>query len=117
MQFTRYGNILTAETQNSNYVVWQHHNITDLRKCQYQKERGEIVGNAVLTPFGKAIKKHLIDMGRTQTWLIEQVTRETGLYFDSSYMYKIQTGQLSTPKIVQAIREILDLPEQEQGAS
>lgn len=68
--------------------------------------------NAVLTPFGKEIKKRLVDIGRTQAWLIEQVRGVTGLYFDRSYMYKIQTGQLSTPKIVRAIREILDLPEQ-----
>lgn len=69
---------------------------------------------AVLTPFGKAIKKRLVDMERTQAWLIEQVRGLTGLYFDRSYMYKVQTGQLSTPKIVQAIREILDLPEQDK---
>lgn len=70
--------------------------------------------NAVLTPFGKEIKKRLVDIDRTQTWLIEQVRGVTGLYFDRSYMYKIQTGQLATPKIVQAIQDILDLPEQSQ---
>ncbi len=69
--------------------------------------------SAVLTPFGKEIKKRLVDIERTQTWLIEQVRGATGLYFDRSYMHKIQTGQLSTPKIVQAIREILDLPNQD----
>lgn len=69
--------------------------------------------NAVLTPFGKEIKKRLVDIERTQAWLIEQVHEVTGLYFDRSYMCKIQTGQLSTPKIVQAIRDILDLPEQD----
>lgn len=71
--------------------------------------------NAVLTPFGKEIKKRLVDIDRTQTWLIEQVRGVTGLYFDRSYMYKIQTGQLATPKIIQAICEILDLPDQSQG--
>lgn len=64
------------------------------------------------TAFGKEVKKRLIDMGRTQEWLIEQVRNQTGLYFDSSYAYKIFTGQRNTLKIVQAIREILDLPEQ-----
>lgn len=67
------------------------------------------MGNAVLTHYGKAIKKRLVDINHTQAWLIERVASETGLYFDRSHMYKIQTGQLSTPKIVQAIREILDL--------
>lgn len=66
---------------------------------------------AQLTAFGRDIGKRLIDLERTQGWLIEQVRQMTGLYFDYSYIYKIKTGQLSTPKIVQAIREILDLPE------
>lgn len=70
-----------------------------------------IVAN--ITPFGKAIKKRLIDLGRNQNWLIDQVRQKTGLYFDSSYMGKIMTGKLNTPGIVQAIREILELPEVE----
>lgn len=73
--------------------------------------------NAILTPFGKEIKKRLVDIDRTQAWLIEQVQGTTGLYFDRSYMHKIQTGQLATPKIVQAICEILDLPEQGQDST
>ncbi len=67
------------------------------------------------TAFGKDIEKRLIDLERTQGWLIEQVRQMTGLYFDYSYIYKIKTGQLSNPKIVQAIRDILDLPEQNHG--
>lgn len=67
------------------------------------------------TAFGKDIEKRLIDLERPQGWLIEQVRQMTGLYFDDSYIYKIKTGQLSTPKIVQAIRDILDLPEQDHG--
>lgn len=73
--------------------------------------------NAVLTPFGREIKKRLIDLDKPQYWLIEKVTERTGLYFDRSYMYKIQTGQLSTPKVVQAICEILDLPDQGQDST
>lgn len=72
---------------------------------------------AVLTPFGKDIKKRLVDMDHTQAWLIEQVARTTGLYFDRSYMHKIQTGQLSTPKVIRAVRKILDLPEQERNST
>lgn len=62
-----------------------------------------------LTPFGKRIKHALIDRNRSQAWLIEQVKEKTGLYCDNSYMYKIQTGQLSTPSIVGAICEVLGL--------
>ena len=64
---------------------------------------------AKLSEFGKDISKRLIDLSTPQTWLIEEVRNKTGLYFDDSYMYKIKTGQLSTPKIVQAICEILDI--------
>lgn len=63
------------------------------------------------TDFGKAIKKRLIDMDKSQEWLIAKVRDRTGLYFDSSYLYKIQTGKLATPSICGAIREILALPE------
>lgn len=72
---------------------------------------------AQLTEFGKSVKKKLVDLEKPQKWLIESVTSRTGLYFDDSYLHKIITGKLSTPKIVQAIREILELPEQEQDAS
>lgn len=64
---------------------------------------------AKLSEFGKDISKRLIDLSKPQTWLIEEVRNKTGLYFDDSYMYKIKTGRLSTPKIVQAICEILDI--------
>lgn len=59
------------------------------------------------TIYGKRIDKKLIDLDKTQEWLIEQVKDKTGLYIDSSYMYKIKTGQLATPKVVEAINEIL----------
>lgn len=72
---------------------------------------------AQITAFGRAIKIKLIDMERTQVWLIEQVKAKTGLYFDSFYLHKILTGRIMTPKIVQAICEVLDLPETIQGAA
>jgi hypothetical protein len=67
---------------------------------------------AQFTVFGKKIKKRLIDIERPQNWLIEQVKEKTGLYFDDSYLYKIMVGTLKTPSIIQAINEILSLPDQ-----
>lgn len=64
-----------------------------------------------LTAFGKEIKKKLVDLDKNHSWLIEQVCVQTGLYFDRSYLHKIMTGKLDTPKVVQAIREILDIPD------
>ena len=69
---------------------------------------------AQFTVFGKATKKALVDIERTQEWLMNEVVSRTGLFLDSGYLYKILTGQRSAPKIVQAIQEILDLPEQSQ---
>lgn len=63
----------------------------------------------VSTDYGKEIKKRLIDIDRNQAWLIEQVKERTDLFFDSSYLYKIVTGSLKTPKIVAAINEILNI--------
>lgn len=67
------------------------------------------MGATQFTPFGKEIKRRLIDRDQNQTWLIDQVRQKTGLYFDTSYMNKIMTGKLRTPKIVQAICEILEI--------
>lgn len=72
---------------------------------------------AQFTAFGKDVKKSLIDTGQTQDWLIKQIESNTGLFLDSGYMYKILTGQRNAPKIVQSIREILDIPEQEQDTA
>lgn len=69
------------------------------------------MGIATFTPFGKEIKKRLIDLERNQSWLIEQVAKKTGLYFDGSYLHKVMTGQLNTPKVVEAIRVILEIAE------
>jgi hypothetical protein len=83
-----------------------------LRKSQHQKKGGEFVGIAKLTPFGKDVKKRLLDVDHDQIWLIEQVSVKTGLYFDRSYLHKIMTGKLNTPRIVSAICEILGIEKQ-----
>lgn len=65
------------------------------------------------TALGRAIRRRLGEMGKTQMWLEEQVEARTGLFFDNSYLWKIIVGELATPRIVEAIREILDIPEEE----
>lgn len=67
-----------------------------------------------LTPYGKKVKIRLIELDKPQTWLIEQVKERTGLYCDSSLLYKLSTGQLNVPKIRAAVDEILGL--EEKGA-
>ena len=69
------------------------------------------MNNSKYTDFGLCVKTELLRQGKTQLQLEQAVAERTGLYVDSSYMYKILTGQRSAPKIVAAIREILNLPE------
>ena len=67
-----------------------------------------------LCSFGKEIKKRLVDIDKNQEWLIAQVKADTGLYFDSSYLYKVLTGTIATPSIVSSICRILDIPQPEK---
>lgn len=61
--------------------------------------------------FGLVVKTKLLQMGRDQKWLEKEVAEKTGLFVDGGYMYKILTGKRNAPKIVTAIREILELGE------
>ncbi|MBR2478950.1 MAG: XRE family transcriptional regulator [Clostridia bacterium] len=61
------------------------------------------------TEFGKKIKFALIMRDLTQDWLISEVKKKTGLYFDSSYLNKIMTGKNENDKVLTAIKEILEL--------
>lgn len=61
--------------------------------------------------FGLCVKTELLRQGKEQKWLEEAITEKTGLYVDGGYMYKILTGKRNAPKIVAAIREILELKE------
>lgn len=63
--------------------------------------------------FGLCVKTKLLQLGKEQKWLEEAVSEKTGLYVDGGYMYKILTGQRNAPKIVEAIREILNIEEKE----
>ena len=63
-----------------------------------------------LTDFGRTVKYALIDKGMSQKELATQIAGKTGLFCDHGYVYKILTGRRYAPKIVAAIREILDIP-------
>lgn len=59
--------------------------------------------------FGLCVKTELLRQGKDQKWLEKAVAEKTGLFVDNGYMYKILTGQRNAPKIVSAIREILNI--------
>lgn len=66
---------------------------------------------AQLTEFGKSVKKKLIDLDKSQAWLNAEVTKETGMFCDSSRMAKILSGLQKSPVIESAIRTILSIEE------
>ena len=68
------------------------------------------------TDFGLCVKTELLRRGMEQKQLIEQI-QARGMYADSGYLYKIFTGQRSAPKVVQAICEILELPDSSKSTT
>ena len=70
----------------------------------------------VNTTFGKEVRKRLIDKEWTIAVLAEEVSARTGLFCDNAYMSRILNGERNPPKIISAIREILDLPEEGDDA-
>lgn len=69
------------------------------------------MNNSKFSDFGLAVKTKLLQLGKEQKWLENAISQKTGLYVDSGYMHKILTGKRNAPKIVSAIREILDIKE------
>ena len=59
--------------------------------------------------FGKTVKKRLIDLDKSQKWLISQLNQDTGLFVDSSYLNRILTGRCNSEKIIASISKILGL--------
>lgn len=73
---------------------------------------------AQFSDFGKAVKIRLIEMDKSQDWLIKQVQERTGDYFDSSYLWRIMSGALpgergnkGKPGKADVIRDILGMKE------
>ena len=62
-----------------------------------------------LCQFGKEIGHALVELNQTKEWLVAQVAKTSGLYFDRSYLHKIEVGESSNPKIVKAIGSVLGL--------
>ena len=63
----------------------------------------------IFSDFGKEVKKKLIEIDKTQEWLIAEIRKDTDLFVDSSYLNRILTGRSNTPKIVASIKKILSL--------
>ena len=61
------------------------------------------------TDYGKEVKKKLIELDKSQTWLIEQVKEKTGMFVDCSVLNKVLTDRLNSKPIKTAINEILGI--------
>lgn len=71
------------------------------------KYGGDILRKIPLTEYGKSVKKRLIEMDKSQAWLIEQLKRKTGKFVDSSLLNKILTGKSNSSTIISAINELI----------
>ena len=67
------------------------------------------MNDSKFSDFGLEVRIRLLKMGKTQKWLQEEVREKTGLFLDGSYLNKILTGERETPKLVNAIKEVLDM--------
>lgn len=68
------------------------------------------------TTFGQEVRIRLIVKKWKLNDLAAEVSKRTGLVCDTSYLCRILNGQRNPPKIIKAIREILDLPEEGDDA-
>lgn len=55
--------------------------------------------------FGKAVKKCLVDIGQTQSWLAEEVGKDTGLKVDAAYLSNTLAGRRKSARIVNSIKK------------
>ena len=63
-----------------------------------------------LSDYGKKIKIALMEQNRKQEWLIAEVkNRYPDIYIDSSNLYKISIGEITSGKVISAINEILGI--------
>lgn len=60
-----------------------------------------------LTDYGIKVRIKLIELNKSQEWLIRGVAEKTNMFVDSSLMNKILTGRTNSERITNAINEIL----------
>ena len=61
-----------------------------------------------LCNYGKKVKLALMEQNRKQEWLISEIKRRyPDIYVDSSNLYKILVGDITSGRVVSAINEIL----------
>ena len=61
--------------------------------------------------FGKEVKKRLVDIGQTQSWLAEEVAKDTGLRVDAAYLSNTLAGRRKSARVVNSIKKVLEMEE------
>ena len=111
-----YNSIVTSTEHRIKIIVGTF--IIVLLSVLVNKNKGKeikFVNLSKYSDFGLCVKTKLLQLGKDQKWLEKTVSKKTGLYVDGGYMYKILTGRRNAPKIIEAIREILNIQEEEES--
>ena len=65
-----------------------------------------------LTEFGKAVKIRLLELQKTQKWLIAELNSLEILKVDSSFLNKVLTGQVRKSRMEGLICQILSIAQE-----
>lgn len=69
------------------------------------------------TEYGKKVQVRLVELGARQSWLIEEIKKESEMFVDSSLLNKVLTGRINSPRIVSTINKILSIGDDESTDS
>ena len=64
-----------------------------------------------MTEYGKIVKKKLVDIDKTQVWLIKEVKSRRNCYLNSAYLSHLLSGERNAPAIKAEINKILEIEE------
>lgn len=67
-----------------------------------------------LCAFGKNVKHRLIDLDKTNGWLIDEIKRRSDGYMDTSFMAKLMSGKVTSKPKENLINQILQEEEERQ---
>lgn len=59
--------------------------------------------------FSKEVKRRLVDIEQSQTWLAQMVSKDTGLKVDDAYLSNILSGRRKSEKIISSIKKVLEI--------
>ena len=66
-----------------------------------------------LCEFGVRVKHSLVEINKTQLWLISETKKLLpNRYLDSSYLHKLMVGEVHSEQVCGAMMEVLDSVEQ-----